>query len=154
MSKIEIRRIGADSAHELAPLIAAYAQEMTRGAPRRPDDFYAEQLLEDRTAELLGAWIGGELIGFAIFFDLPETISGLRAGQIDDLWVTPEARASGAGRRMIESLVTEGQSRGWAHLRWLVSEKNPSAEAIYGDIGEPAPWDSFVIRIDKLAALF
>ncbi|MGO4835503.1 GNAT family N-acetyltransferase, partial [Rhizobiaceae sp. 2RAB30] len=59
-----------------APLLAAYAQALTRGAPRRPDKFYAESLLQDRTAEVLGARVDGKLVGFAIFTDMPEPVSG------------------------------------------------------------------------------
>lgn len=145
--QLKIGKIGPESAHQLAPLIAAYAQEMRRGAPRRPDEFYSELLLADPTAELLGARSDGELVGFAIFFDLPETISGHRAGQLDDLYVTPAARDHGVARRMIEHLVEIGRMREWAHLRWLVPETNAAAIGLYDQIAKPAPWKSYVIDI-------
>lgn len=151
MDTLEIREIGPQAAHELAPLIAAYAQELKRGAPRQPDDFYAEALLKDRTAELLGAYLEGRLVGFATFFDLPLAISGLRAGQIDDIFVTPAVRSRGIGRRMIEALVSEGEKRHWALLRWLVPARNEAAVKLYRTMAEPADWQSFVIRIDPLA---
>ena len=153
MSDIKIGRLGPDSAPELAALIAAYAQEVHRGAPRRPDEYYATRILEDEGAQLLGAWVEGKLIGFAMYFDLVETISGLRCGQIDDFYVYPDYRTLKVARRLIETLVTEGESRGWAHLRWRISVKNEAALELYSDIGEPAPWKSYVIRIDKLAPL-
>lgn len=150
MSKIEVKALGPDAAHQLAPLIAAYAQELKRGAPRRPDDYYAENLLQDKTAELIGAWLDGKLVGFATFFDLPLAISGLRAGQIDDIFVQQDARHKGIGRRMIDALVSEGESRGWAHVRWLVPAHNEAAVKLYQNIAEPADWTSFIIRIDRL----
>lgn len=151
MSKITVKTLGPDAAHQLAPLIAAYAQELKRGAPRQPDDYYAEGLLQDKTAELIGAYLDEKLVGFATFFDLPLAISGLRSGQIDDIFVLQDARGNGIGRRMIDALVSEGESRGWAHLRWLVPAHNEAAVKLYERIAEPDSWKSFVIRIDRLA---
>ncbi|MEW5424242.1 N-acetyltransferase family protein [Amorphus sp. 3PC139-8] len=145
--QLEIGKIGQESAHQLAPLIAAYAQEMRRGAPRRPDEYYAELLLADPTAELLGAHSDNALVGFAIYFDLPETITGHRAGQLDDLYVAPGARDHGVARRMIEALVEIGRAREWAHLRWLVPETNAAAIGLYERVAKPAPWKSYVIPI-------
>ncbi|AXS38757.1 GNAT family N-acetyltransferase [Breoghania sp. L-A4] len=151
MATMEIKALGPEAAHQLAPLIAAYAQERKRGAPRRPDDYYAETLLKDKTAELIGAIVDGKLVGFATFFDLPLAISGLRAGQIDDIFVIQDKRRTGIGRRMVEALVTEGEHRGWAHLRWLVPARDEMAAAFFEHLAEPAGWNSYIIRIDRLA---
>lgn len=151
MSTTEIRALGLDDAHQLAPLIAENAQALKRGAPRRPDEFYAERILGDKTAEVLGAFDGGQLIGFAVFFDLPELITGLRIGQMDDIYVHPDHRNQGIGRRIIETLVTEGHSRGWLHLRWIVPGKNTPAVALYEKIAEPDHRKSYVIPIDRIA---
>jgi len=151
MTKTEIRALGLDDAHQLAPLIAENAQALKRGAPRRPDEYYAERILGDKTAEVVGAFDGDRLIGFAVFFDLPELITGLRIGQLDDIYVHPDHRNKGIGRRIIETLVTEGQSRGWLHLRWLVPGKNAPAVALYEKIAEPDHRKSYVIPIDRIA---
>ncbi|TLP47048.1 MULTISPECIES: GNAT family N-acetyltransferase [Cohaesibacter] len=122
MSKIEIKILDQDTAPNLAPLIAAHAQERKRGAPRQPDIFYAETLLNDRTAEVLGAYVDGELSAFATFFDLPETISGKRVGHIDILYVDYTARDKGVTKAMIEDLIKIGDERNWLELQW----NNPS----------------------------
>lgn len=123
MSKIEIKILEQDAAHELAPLISAHAQERKRGAPRAPDLFYAETLLGDRTAEVLGAHVEGKLVAFATFFDLPETVSGKRVGHVDILFVDHAAREQGITKAMIEALVQIGDERNWLELQW----NNPSA---------------------------
>ncbi|WP_269584954.1 GNAT family N-acetyltransferase [Roseibium sp. Sym1] len=151
MTTPQIRALGLDDAHQLAPLIAENAQALKRGAPRRPDEYYAERILADKTAEVIGAESGGELVGFAVYFDLPELITGLRIGQLDDIYVHPDHRNKGIGRKMIESLVSEGQRRGWLHLRWLVPGKNTPAVALYEKIAEPDHRKSYVIPIDRIA---
>jgi len=151
MSKTDIRAIRSDEAHKLAPLIAENAQALKRGAPRRPDDFYAERILGDKTAEVVGAYQGDRLVGFAVFFDLPELITGLRIGQLEDIYVHPDFRRQGIGRKIVETLIGEGQSRGWLHLRWMVPGKNVPAVTLYEKIAEPDHRKSYVIPIDRIA---
>ena len=149
MTKISIKSLGPDDALALAPLIAEYAQALKRGAPRRPDQFYAERILGDRTAEVIGAEVEGRLVGFAIYFDLPEIITGLRTGQLDEIYVHPDVRNQGIGRRMIEWLVSEGAKRAWSELRWIVPGRNAPAVALYDKIAEPADWKGYVLPIDR-----
>lgn len=151
MTTLQIRALGLDDAHKLAPLIAQNAQALKRGAPRRPDEFYAERILNDKSAEVIGAVSDGTLVGFAVYFDLPELITGLRIGQLDDIYVHPDHRNKSIGRRMIETLISEGQDRGWLHLRWIVPGKNTPAVALYEKIAEPDHRKSYIIPIDRVA---
>lgn len=151
MTTTEIRTIGPADAHKLAPLIAENAQALKRGAPRRPDEYYAELILGDKAAEVLGAFHDEELIGFAVYFDLPELITGLRMGQLDHIYVHPNQQNQGIGRKMIETLVDEGKKRGWLHLRWIVPGKNTPAVALYEKIAEPDHQKSYLIPIDRTA---
>jgi GNAT superfamily N-acetyltransferase len=149
MSDIEIARLTLADAHDLAPLVAAYAQDRKRGAPRRPDEYYAELLLSDRTAEILGARLGDKLVGFAVFFDLPDTMSGTRAGQLDDLYVDHPVRSQGIGHALIQALAEEGRNRGWTHLRWMVPEKPATARRLAEQLAEPGRWANYAIRIER-----
>lgn len=151
MSEIEIQRLMLADAHDLAPLVAAYTQDRKRGAPRRPDDYYAELLLSDRTAEILGARQDGKLVGFAVFFDLPDTMTGMRAGQLDELYVDHDARRQGIGRALVEALAEEGRERGWTHLRWMVPKKPASAGRLAEALAEPGEWANYAIRIERPA---
>lgn len=149
MSTIEIKALNSKDAHRLAPLIAENAQALKRGAPRRPDEYYAERILADKTAEVIGAFEDDNLIGFAVFFDLPELITGLRIGQLDDIYVHPDFRNKGIARKMIETLEVEGQSRGWMHLRWMVPGGETPSVALYEKIAEPDRLKSYIIPIDR-----
>lgn len=113
---IDISLLGLAQAHEFAPLLADYVQALKRGAPRRPDDFYAETILQDATVNVLGARLDGKLVGFAIFHDLPDPVSGLRSGVVDHLFVHHEHRGQGIARALIDLLSDEAESRGWARL--------------------------------------
>jgi GNAT superfamily N-acetyltransferase len=149
MTDITVDPLTLADAHELAPLVAAYAQDRTRGAPRRPDEYYSELLLKDRTAEIIGARREGRLIGFAVYFDLPNTLTGMRAGQLDDLFVIQDAREHGVGRALIAALAAEGERRGWTELRWMVPERPPQARQLAEKLAEHGGRASYMIRIER-----
>ena len=147
MDQIDVSRLTLADAHRLAPLLAAYTQDQKRGAPRAPDEYYAELLLKDPVAEIAGAWRGGRLVGFAVYLDLPDTMTGLRAGQLNDLFVIQDAREQGVGRALVAWLSVEGARRGWEHLRWMVPEKPETARLLAGKIARPGRWTSYLLDL-------
>lgn len=146
--QIDISLMRLRDARELAPLLAAYTQALKRGAPRRPDEYYAETLLQDRTAEVLGARLDGALVGFAIFTDLPDPISGLRCGQLDHLYVHHEHRGKGIAKALVDLLSDEAEERGWVRLVLNAPRQPEDGRRLYEQIAAPADWTSWVIRYD------
>jgi GNAT superfamily N-acetyltransferase len=146
--RIEISQLRLRDAHELAPLLANYAQALKRGAPRRPDDFYAEALLQDRVAEVLGARLDGELVGFAIYVDMPEPVSGMRCGAVDHIYVHHNHRSKGIAKAMIDLLADQAEERGWSKLILNAPRQPEDGRKLYEQIAAAADWTSFVIRFD------
>jgi len=148
MTDIDIARLTLADAHDLARLVAAHVQDRKRGAPRRPDDYHAELLLADRASEVLGARLAGRLVGFALFYDLPDMMTGKRAGQLDELYVDHDARQRGIGGALVAALAAEGRRRGWTHLRWVVPTKPPEAQRFAETLAEPGGWAGYSIRLE------
>lgn len=146
--QIDISLLRLKDARDLAPLLAAYAQALKRGAPRRPDEFYAESLLQDRTAEVMGARIDGELVGFAIFTDLPDPVTGLRCGQVDHIYVHHDHRKKGIAKALIDILADQAEERGWSRLALNAPRQPDDGRKLYEQIAAPADWTAFVIRYD------
>ncbi|MDY8110577.1 GNAT family N-acetyltransferase [Fulvimarina sp. 2208YS6-2-32] len=143
---IEIRTLRLGDAGELAPLIAAYNHSFFRGAVSAPNIAYAEQLLQDRTAEVLGARLDGELVGFVVFYDIPDLWTGMRSGLADHIYVDETHRRKGIAKAMIDVLAEEADPRGWSKLV-LHAPRNPEAgRQLYERVAAPADWKSFVIR--------
>ncbi|KQT82265.1 GNAT family N-acetyltransferase [Aurantimonas sp. Leaf443] len=146
---IDIRKLRLADARDLAPLISAYNQALFRGAPDAPDNFYAEQLLQDRTAELLGARLDGALVGFLIFYDVPDVWTGMRSGLADHIFVDQRHRRKGIAKAMIDLLADEADGRGWSKLV-LHAPRNPgTARRLYEKVADPADWASYVVRFTE-----
>lgn len=146
---IEISQLRLRDAHEFAPLLAGYAQALKRGAPRRPDDFYAEALLQDRVAEVLGARIDGALVGFLIYVDMPEPVSGMRCGVVDHVYVHHDHRNKGIAKTLVDLLADQGEERGWSKLILNAPRQPEDGRKLYEQIAAPADWSSFIIRFDR-----
>jgi len=144
--RIEISLLRLKEAHQLAPLLADYAQALKRGAPRRPDHFYAESLLQDRTAEILGAQIDGQLVGFAMFTDVPDPISGMRCGVVDHIYVHHDHRKKGIAKALIDLLAEDAEERGWTRLVLNAPRQPEDGRKLYEQIAAPADWTSYVLR--------
>jgi putative acetyltransferase len=83
---------------------------------------------------LMAAWLGGgapELWVLASAADVPLGFLGLVGGHIGALFLTPEARGRGGGRR----LVTHAQALRGGALTLEVDERNGAARAFYERLG-------------------
>ena len=145
---IDISLLRLKDARTLAPLLAAYVQALKRGAPRRPDEFYAEALLQDRTAEMMGARLDGELVGFALFTDLPDPVTGLRYGQLDHLFVHHGHRNKGIAKALVDVLADQAEERGWSRLVLNAPRQPEDGRRLYEQIASPADWTAHVIRFE------
>ena len=145
---IDIALLRLKDARELAPLLAAYAQALKRGAPRAPDEFHAESLLQDRTSEIIGARLDGMLVGFAIFTDLPDPITGLRYGQVDHLYVHHDHRSKGIAKALVDLLADRAEERAWSRLVLNAPRQPEDGRRLYEQIASPADWTSYVIRFE------
>ncbi|WP_166869422.1 GNAT family N-acetyltransferase [Salinibacterium sp. ZJ70] len=89
----------------------------------------------------------GEVVGFAHFRSFPDTFTGGRDWFLDDLFVDPEVRGTGAGRALIEAIVERAHTSGApATLRWITAESNTTAQALYDRIATRTSWVTYEKR--------
>jgi ribosomal protein S18 acetylase RimI-like enzyme len=111
-------------------------------APEEPlEDGYAWWLgkeLENPRAVVLAAVAGrGRVVGYAYGRIEPRDWNSLRdrCGVGVDLWVEPEARRAGVGRRLVESLVAALGERGAPRVIIGVAERNRDAQRAFARLG-------------------
>jgi GNAT superfamily N-acetyltransferase len=93
-------------------------------------------------------------LGFALWFLNFSTWEGVHGIYLEDLFVSPAARGSGAGRALLAALATICVNRGYRRLDWWVLNWNPARE-FYATIGAVAmdEWIPYRLEGDALRAL-
>ena len=74
-------------------------------------------------------------IGFASLFWTWATTRGGRLGVMNDLYVAPQARGSGAAEALIEACRARCEQRGAVALEWQTAGDNHRAQAVYDRVG-------------------
>ena len=82
-------------------------------------------------AEALIAGQDGASVGFALFFHTFSTWTGRRGLWLEDLYVTPDARGSGAGGALLKALAGLALDRDCPRLEWTVLDWNTPALDFY-----------------------
>ncbi|OQP85967.1 GNAT family N-acetyltransferase [Rhizobium rhizosphaerae] len=77
----------------------------------------------------------GQPIGFALWFYSFSTWQAKKGLYLEDLYVTPEARGSGAGRAMLQHLAKLALAEGCGRFEWSVLDWNEPAIRVYRRIG-------------------
>jgi GNAT superfamily N-acetyltransferase len=96
----------------------------------------------------------GVPVGFALWFLNFSTFEGVHGIYLEDLYVRPTARGSGAGRALLATLAGICVERGYRRLDWWVLHWNP-ARGFYAAIGAAAKdeWIPYRIEGDALRRL-
>jgi ribosomal protein S18 acetylase RimI-like enzyme len=139
----EIGRVAERELPELLPLMRAYC-DFYEVSP--PDDDLLElsrALIADpeREGVQLLARVGGNAIGFATIYWSWATTIAARIGVMNDLYVAPEARGSGAADALISACTEECRQHGAAELTWQTAKDNERAQRVYDRVGaERSEW--------------
>jgi GNAT superfamily N-acetyltransferase len=146
---VEIREARADDCATIFALIVELATYEKLAAEVSGDaETLRRELFEARTAEALVAEADGEIVGYAI---LARTFSTFecRAGiWIEDIYVRPESRGSGAGRALFSRIAALAVERGWPRVEWAVLDWNRLAIDFYDRLGA-TPLDAWrMMRLD------
>jgi GNAT superfamily N-acetyltransferase len=106
-------------------------------------------------AEVVFACLEDAPVGFALFFHNFSTFIGKPGLYLEDLFVRPQARGRGIGRRLLVWLAQEALARGCARLDWAVLDWNAPSIGFYHGLGAVAldDWTTFRLSGAALSAL-
>lgn len=89
----------------------------------------------------------GRLLGLAHFRPFARPLSATTGGFLDDLFVEPAARGSGAADALIAAITEHGRANGWTVLRWITAEDNYRARALYDRLAEKTRWATYDLKL-------
>lgn len=99
------------------------------------------------STEGLVAELDGHLVGLAHFRPFARPLSASTGGFLDDLFVAPDVRGSGAAAALIEAMAELGRSRGWTVIRWITADDNYRARALYDRMAEKTKWATYDLKL-------
>lgn len=134
---MQIRPATRDDVSAIAELIRGLARyEKLENDVVMTEALLDKALFGDRQyAEVLLAEEDGGPVGFALFFHNFSTFLGRPGIYLEDLFVLPEHRGRGIGRRLLTHLAQIAVERDCGRLEWSVLDWNRDAIGFYERIG-------------------
>jgi len=120
-------------------------------------DFYQEPATAEQL-DLLWSWISdpehdvkallvrdatGTAFGLAHYRPYFRPLAAAVAGHLDDLFVEPGARGTGAVDALLDALGTIARQSGWSKIRWITADDNHRARSKYDQVAERTMWVTY-----------
>jgi GNAT superfamily N-acetyltransferase len=137
MANVIIREATPDDAEAILGFIrglAEFENEPPETVRTTEADIRTHGFGPDRHFETLIAERDGRPIGMALFFSHYSTWEGRPALYLEDLYVEPEHRGTGAGFALMRALARIADERDWTRLDLSVLDWNPARE-FYSALG-------------------
>jgi len=143
-----IHDLTAADRDEWLPLWSAYLDFYETTLPDAVTETTFERLVAGR--ELHGALArdaDGRAVGLVHWFAHPATWTATAYCYLEDLYVSPDARGTGAGRALIEHARAWAEASGCSKLYWLTHETNTTARALYDRVAKQTGFVHYEIRL-------
>jgi GNAT superfamily N-acetyltransferase len=119
------------------------------------DDLRRSLFGDNARAHVVIAYVGDTAAGFAVWFHNYSTFLGKAGVYLEDLFVRPDYRRRGIGRRLLVHLARLAVDRECGRMEWSVLGWNETAIRLYRSIGARPmhEWTVFRLTDDALARL-
>jgi GNAT superfamily N-acetyltransferase len=149
---VTTERVTEATLPELLPLVRAYC-DFYEVAPADEDLLALSRALladpEREGVQLLARDGDGSPIGFATVYWSWATTSAERIGVMNDLFVAPEGRGSGAAEALIQACRAECAAHGAGKLTWQTAGDNARAQKVYDRVGaQREQWIDYWLPVD------
>ena len=141
MPSISIRPADASDAELILRFIRELAiYEKAEDEVVASADDIRKSIFDADSARALVCSVDGEPAGFAVYFFNYSTWQGRKGLYLEDLYVTPALRGSGAGKALLRHLAGIAVAEGCGRFEWSVLDWNEPALKFYESIGaSPMP---------------
>lgn len=119
------------------------------------EELLREWIFEKGKAEVIFPVVGGEEVGFALFFHNFSTFLGRAGIYLEDLFIKPEHRGKGYGKATLQELGRIALERGCGRLEWACLDWNrPSIDFYLSLDAKPMDeWTVYRLTGDSLKSL-
>jgi GNAT superfamily N-acetyltransferase len=113
------------------------------------DELLIENIFTNPIAHCVLAFENDTPIGFALYFYNYSTFIGRKGLYLEDLYVQPNYRGKGYGKKILLHLVQIAKSKHCGRIEWSVLKWNKPAIDFYDRIGAEAMKEWMVYRLDE-----
>lgn len=89
----------------------------------------------------------GTVVGLAHYRPFARPLSASVGCFLDDLFVSPEQRGSGAAAALIEGVKGVAHEQGWSVVRWITADDNYRARGVYDQVATQTKWITYDISL-------
>ena len=145
MSIIEICKATAEDAALILSFITELAiyEEAENEVIANASDIRDSLFASDSTTKAVICNIDNKPVGFAVYFFNYSTWLGKHGLYLEDLYVSPDHRGTGAGKALLKHLARIALSKNCGRFEWSVLDWNEPAIGFYHSIGAK-PQDEWV----------
>jgi GNAT superfamily N-acetyltransferase len=94
----------------------------------------------------------GAPVGLAHYRPYYRPLAASVAGHLDDLYITPAARGTGAVDALLAALRGIARQHGWSKIRWITADDNYRARSKYDQVAERTTWITYDMQVPPAAA--
>ncbi|WP_028301099.1 GNAT family N-acetyltransferase [Oceanospirillum beijerinckii] len=140
MSELNIRAATIADAQQIMQFIIELAEyEKARDEVKASVKDIEQSLFSgSATAKALICEKDGQAIGFAVYFYNYSTWLGCNGIYLEDLYITPSSRGSGAGKALLKYLAKKAVDENCGRFEWSVLDWNTPAIEFYESFGAKA----------------
>jgi GNAT superfamily N-acetyltransferase len=88
----------------------------------------------------------GALIGLTHFRPFASPLRAATNCFLDDLFVDPAARGSGAAQALINAVADHARAQGWATVRWITADDNYRGRGVYDQVATRTMWLTYDLK--------
>lgn len=131
-----IEAVSSRSIDELLPLIRKYMEfyKITDISDEKNKRFFSQFGESNPAGCQFLLREAGEVVGFAtVYFTFTSSITA-KVAVLNDLYVSPDHRTAGIGRRLLEHCREYAAANGAARLQWVTASDNQPAQRLYDSL--------------------
>lgn len=146
MPDIEIRPLRPEDAAEWRRLWTGYLEFYQTAVPEEVYATTFSRLLGDDPQDFNGflALVGGRPMGLVHFLFHRHCWKIENVCYLQDLYVDPQARGTGLGRKLIEAVYAAADANGTPAVYWLTQDFNTIGRQLYDRIAQVTPFIRYV----------
>jgi len=142
---------------EDVPLILFFIKKIAEYEKLSHEVIVTEEILKESlfgnkpSAEVVFGYLENKPVAYAIYFYNFSTFIGKKGLYLEDLFVLPELRGEGIGKKILLHLVQKASEENCGRMEWAVLDWNESAINFYKSLGAKAMDEWTTFRMDETA---